>query len=90
MRGRTTVTSRVLKLLVTIAVLMVGAPAPAADDAIARAAYRWEHSSHGAMLERILPPSLTPQQLPEPSSAGAQLVVAYCVQCHHLGQSRHA
>jgi|KBSMisStandDraft_5_1062788.scaffolds.fasta_scaffold38740_1 cytochrome c2 len=84
MRGRTTVTSRVLKLLVTIAVLMVGAPAPAADDAIARAAYRWEHSSHGAMLERILPPSLTPQQLPEPSSAGAQLVVAYCVQCHHL------
>ena len=39
---------------------------------------------HGAMLERILPPSLTPQQLPEPSSAGAQLTVAYCVQCHHL------
>jgi len=36
------------------------------------------------MLERILPPSLTPQQLPEPSSAGAQLTVAYCVQCHHL------
>ena len=84
MHGRATVTSRGLKLLVTFAVLMVGAPAPAADDAVARATNRWEHSPHGAMLERILPPSLTPQQLPEPSSAGAQLTVTYCVQCHHL------
>ena len=84
MHGRAIMTSRGLKLLVTFAVLTFGALAPAADDAIARAAYRWEQSPHGAMLERILPPSLTPQQLPEPSSAGAQLTVAYCVQCHHL------
>jgi cytochrome c2 len=84
MRGRATVTSRVLKLLVTFTVLTFGTPAPAADDAVARAAYLWEHSPHGAMLERILPPSLTPQQLPEVETAGARLVVAYCVQCHHL------
>ena len=64
--------------------LMTGAAARAADDPVARAKYRWEQSPHGAMLERILPPSLEPRQLPEPGSAGARLVVAYCVQCHYL------
>jgi hypothetical protein len=56
----------------------------AAADEIATAKYRWEHSPHGAMLERILPPAIEPAQLPEPASAGARLVAAYCVQCHYL------
>lgn len=73
-----------VQALGAIAALTAGAAASAADDAIARATYRWEQSPHGAMLERILPPSLEPRQLPEPNSAGARLVVAYCVQCHHL------
>ena len=90
MRGRTSMTSRGLKLLVTFAVLMFGAPAPAADDAIARAAYRWEHSPHGAMLERILPPSLTPQQLPEADTAGARLVCRVLRAVPSPAQSRDA
>lgn len=73
-----------VQALGAIAALAAGAAASAADDAIARATHRWEQSPHGAMLERILPPSLDPPQLPEPNSAGARLVVAYCVQCHHL------
>lgn len=36
------------------------------------------------MLERILPRSIAPAQLPEPQSEGAHLVAKYCVQCHHL------
>ena len=36
------------------------------------------------MLERILPPSIAPAQLPEPQSAGARLAARYCVQCHYL------
>jgi cytochrome c5 len=44
----------------------------------------WARSPHGAMLERILPPAVEPQQLPEPRSEGAQLMSRYCVQCHYL------
>ena len=36
------------------------------------------------MLERILPPSIEPAQLPEPESDGARLTARYCVQCHYL------
>ena len=36
------------------------------------------------MLERILPPTFAPAQLPQPRSAGARLVRRYCVQCHNL------
>jgi len=36
------------------------------------------------MLERILPPSIEPAQLPEPDSEGARLTARYCVQCHYL------
>jgi len=36
------------------------------------------------MLERILPPTFEPRQLPAPKSRGAQLVLRYCVQCHNL------
>jgi cytochrome c5 len=45
---------------------------------------RWADSPHGPMLERILPPTFEPAQLPQPGSRGAALVVQYCVQCHNL------
>jgi cytochrome c2 len=78
------VKATLVQALVAIATLTAGAEASTADEAIARATYRWEQSPHGAMLERILPPSLEPRQLPESNAPGARLVVAYCVQCHHL------
>ncbi|MFN0162455.1 MAG: hypothetical protein ACKVQQ_14580 [Burkholderiales bacterium] len=55
-----------------------------ATDLVAAARARWEQSPHGEMLRRIIPPNLTPAQLPEPRSRGARLTVAYCVQCHNL------
>jgi hypothetical protein len=45
---------------------------------------RWAESPHGPMLERLLPPTFAPAQLPQPKSRGAQLTLAYCVQCHNL------
>jgi cytochrome c5 len=66
------------------------APATAADKGqagspvVARAKYLWSKSPHGRMLERILPPSIEPAQLPEPDSEGARLTARYCVQCHYL------
>ena len=50
----------------------------AADDA------RWMQGPHAEFLRRILPPRMTPQELPEPASPGARLVATYCGQCHHL------
>jgi hypothetical protein len=57
---------------------------PLLADEISDAKKRWESSPHGPMLERILPPTFGLQQLPEPRSRGAELLVAYCVQCHNL------
>lgn len=54
------------------------------DDGVTRAKHLWSQSPHGKMLERLLPPSIAPQQLPEPRSEGAQLTARYCVQCHYL------
>jgi mono/diheme cytochrome c family protein len=54
------------------------------ENEVATAEYRWEQSPHGALLERILPPTVEPRQLPEPRSQGARLTAAYCVQCHYL------
>ncbi|HWA39538.1 MAG TPA: hypothetical protein VG873_16910 [Burkholderiales bacterium] len=45
---------------------------------------RWADSPHGPMLERLLPPTFDPARLPEAKSRGAQLTLAYCVQCHNL------
>ena len=74
-----------------VAALLWVAPLPidAVDMAnnvalVARAQQRWERSAHGAWLSRILPPSTTPARLPEAESRGAQLLLRYCVQCHHL------
>jgi cytochrome c2 len=58
--------------------------AHAAEPEIEQAKRLWAKSPHGAMLERILPPAIEPDSLPEPRSEGAQLTVRYCVQCHHL------
>lgn len=63
--------------------LVLLAQAATADEA-AKARERWASSPHGPMLERILPPTFTAAQLPEPSSAGAGLALRYCVQCHNL------
>lgn len=57
---------------------------PLFADEISEAKKRWESSPHGPMLERILPPTFAAHQLPQRKSRGAQLVLAYCVQCHNL------
>jgi len=51
---------------------------------IAQARELWARSPHGQMLERILPPTVQPSELPEPRSDGARLTARYCVQCHYL------
>jgi hypothetical protein len=62
--------------------LLVLPPAVASEADEARK--RWSESPHGPMLERLLPPTFSEKQLPQPESAGAKLTVAYCVQCHNL------
>lgn len=57
----------------------------AADNAeITRAKHLWSQSPYGRLLERILPPSIGPSELPEPGSEGARVMARYCVQCHYL------
>ena len=70
-----------MRLLLLCGVLLVGT---ALADEAAEARRRWETSPHGPMLERILPPTFQPQQLPEPGSRGAALTLRYCVQCHNV------
>src|SRR5258705_11895076 len=53
-------------------------------DEISDAKKRWMDSPHGPMLERLLPPTFEARQLPERRSAGGQLLLRYCVQCHNL------
>ena len=65
------------------ALLFVVAFAAGADE-VSEAKKRWAESPHGPMLERILPPALEANELPQPASRGASLVVRYCVQCHNL------
>lgn len=54
------------------------------DRAVAEARERWAQSPHGPMLERVLPPTFAPAQLPEAQSRGAETLIRYCVQCHNL------
>jgi hypothetical protein len=78
------------RALALIAGLLVLAGAAAADTladyerSVDDARKRWSESPHGQMLERILPPTFAPAQLPQPETRGAALVVQYCVQCHNL------
>lgn len=77
----------VLAVLMTTAASAAGhaAGGTATDTAeIAKAKYLWAQSPHGRMLERILPPSVSPAELPEPRSEGARLAARFCVQCHYL------
>jgi hypothetical protein len=73
-----------LTVLAVCVALVTAAAAGAPDDDIAQAGQRWQQSPHGAMLERILPPTVEPERLPEPRSEGAHLAATYCVQCHYL------
>jgi len=67
------------------AVLMLALLASAAlADEVQDARRRWAESPHGALLERILPPTFEPEMLPERGSPGARLMLRYCVQCHNL------
>jgi mono/diheme cytochrome c family protein len=77
-------TARCLRLLSAAALLAAPATHGAEPPTVEQARYLWAQSPHGRMLERILPPSIEPQQLPEPQSAGAQLTARYCIQCHYL------
>jgi cytochrome c2 len=79
----------VLRLPLVLAAAALAAAAAAASVAdyersVEAARKRWADSPHGPMLERILPPTFAPAQLPQPDSRGADLVVQYCVQCHNL------
>lgn len=74
--------SRTLCAAAGVALLLAGAGRAA--ERAAAPDERWSRTPHGKMLERILPPAVTPAKLPEPQSQGAQLVARYCVQCHHL------
>jgi hypothetical protein len=70
-----------MRFVLLCGILWLGiASADEADDA----RRRWETSPHGPMLERILPPTFEPEQLPKPRSRGAVLTQRYCVQCHNL------
>jgi hypothetical protein len=75
-----------------LAAAMFAAPASAQTTGdppeIAKAKNLWAKSPHGKMLERILPPAIEPQNLPDPSSEGARLTAHYCVQCHYLPNPR--
>ncbi len=75
-----------LHAALTAVALILGAqvPATAAATGSEQARRLWAKSPHGAMLERIVPPSLSARELPDASSQGARLTARYCVQCHHL------
>ena len=66
------------------AVLLALVCLPAWGGEVDEARKRWAESPHGPMLERLLPPTFEPRQLPEPRSEGARLTLKYCVQCHNL------
>jgi hypothetical protein len=72
---------------VAVALVLLFATAASAQDAaqlVAQSKKHWAESPHGPMLERILPPTFDPEELPERDSRGAKLTVRYCVQCHNL------
>ena len=66
-----------LLLIVSLSASAIAHGAESPDTAQARS--HWAQSPHGRMLERILPPAVEAQQLPEQQSAGAKLTARYCV-----------
>jgi uncharacterized membrane protein YfcA len=80
---------RYVLFVLAIALLWQGsawfiANAHAASSEAEQARKVWSQHAHGAMMTRILPPSVEPRELPDANSAGARLTARYCVQCHHL------
>ena len=74
-----------MRALAILALLLSSAAfAQDSGQLIAESKKRWSESPHGPMLERILPPTVQPRNLPAPKSRGARLLVRYCVQCHNL------
>ncbi len=71
-------------LAALVACAAVAASVTDFDRMVAEARQRWSESPYGPLLERILPPTFLPAQLPAPHSRGAAVVVQYCVQCHNL------
>jgi len=71
-------------LAVAALLFATAASAQDSEQLLEQAKKRWSDSPHGPMLERILPPTFEPAQLPRRKSRGAQLVMRYCVQCHNL------
>jgi hypothetical protein len=69
---------------ILVALAAVAAPLADYERAVDAARSRWLQSPHGPLLERILPPTFEPAELPQRESRGAELVVQYCVQCHNL------
>src|SRR5262249_46005410 len=72
--------------LTAVAALLLATAASAQDSSqlISDSKKRWSESPHGPMLERILPPTVTLDELPGTKWGGARLLVQYCVQCHNL------
>ncbi len=66
------------------ALFVATAAAQDAAQLVEQAKKHWAESPHGPLLERILPPTFAPRQLPQPKSRGARVLVQYCVQCHNL------
>ena len=80
---------RYVLLVLAIALLWQGSAwllpsAHAATTEAEEAQKQWAQSPYGPMMTRILPRSVEPDDLPESSSAGAQVMARYCVQCHYL------
>ena len=73
-----------LSLLLVASLLASGPSHGAESPETAQARRLWAQSPHGRMLERILPPAIEAQRLPEAQAEGARLTARYCVQCHHL------
>ena len=73
------------RLIACLSLALAAVPCTAgSEDLVRDSRARWERSTHGETLRRILPPNIEPRQLPDPYSRGAQLTVQYCVQCHNL------
>ena len=83
---------RYVLFVIAVILLWQGAPwfvsAARAAEVDAAQSRPWARSPHGAMLERVLPPSIEPRELPDPGSPGAHLMQRYCMQCHHLANPR--
>jgi cytochrome c2 len=79
---------RLHPVLVVLALAACGKPAPAppaaAGQGAAPRASEQERRLVAAAMIALPPEGLVPESLPDPASRGAQLMVAYCTQCHAL------